>query len=497
MLVMQPEQEGGPAAAAEAAAGAGDAGAAFSSFGPQLLAALLQLLQAEGLPAMGLWLAGWLLHQLLPAAEAPAVGGSSGGGIVPQRPAVPPNEPGEDAAGSSSRQSLASSRSSSLSSSCSSSSSDLSGDDDGSMVDTCGYTSRASSMSAAAASLDGAAPPPYVHVQQAASLLSPQQQQLVQAAVDAARADFARQLSGMWCEAVFPMLSSEWPSAREMMQRPVLRAGSEALLSGTAVWPLLVGLQQQQAAQQQQAPAAAARGAAMDALSTSARAGLGCYLAVQRVVALTQLQEVSKAGRMQQLAAAWPYSHSRRCVTARVAACAGRSQRCTARPWPASCSALAKLPMPVCRAARACACCAACCAATAAVVRCHRARAAGADHQRRRAEADGRAGRLSGRPATRLRAAMRRFICAGPGAPCLLCRCGRSGAGAALLPAQQAAPSACLLTLPRCPALPCRCRSCRAVAPAAGGRPGRRQHGGTAPCRQGVPAVLAACRCPR
>jgi hypothetical protein len=88
----------------------------------------------------------------------------------------------------------------------------------------------------------------------------------------------------MWCEAVFPMLAQEWPVSREVLQRPVLRAGSDALLSGTTVWPLLQALQ---------AAAASGGGAAADALSVSGKAALACYLAVQRVVAVTQLQEVS------------------------------------------------------------------------------------------------------------------------------------------------------------------------------------------------------------
>jgi hypothetical protein len=50
------------------------------------------------------------------------------------------------------------------------------------------------------------------------------------------------------------------------------------------VWPLLQALQ---------AAAASGGGAAADALSVSGKAALACYLAVQRVVALTQLQEVS------------------------------------------------------------------------------------------------------------------------------------------------------------------------------------------------------------
>lgn len=135
-------------------------------------------------------------------------------------------------------------------------------------------------------------------------MLSYQQQQQLQAAVDAAQAEFRQQLCGMWCEAVFPMLAQEWAVSREMLQRPVLRAGSDALLSGTAVWPLLQGLQAAAA------PGTGGGGAAFDALSVSGQAALACYLAVQRVVALVQLQEVSAVGFRRNANAALLWLHA-------------------------------------------------------------------------------------------------------------------------------------------------------------------------------------------
>eukprot|EP00775_Hariotina_reticulata_P010403 gene10403-10561_t len=138
----------------------------------------------------------------------------------------------------------------------------------------------------------------YVAPDQAVSVLSSDQQQLVQAALAAAQHAFSAHLVGMWCEAVFPMVTMEWQTAREQIQRPVLRAGGDALLTGPAVWPLLAGLQQQQGLGMASTAAGSAAGSktAWDALSVSARAGLECYMAVQRVVALTQLQELLLSG---------------------------------------------------------------------------------------------------------------------------------------------------------------------------------------------------------
>jgi hypothetical protein len=324
--------EGPPGDAAAAAASS-----AFSALGPQLLAALLQLLQQPGLPAQGLRLLGWLLHQLLPVAPLPdspvaaAAAGTSATGAAAaasaigaaanhsssHMPAVVEGTAAERAAAAASekqqqqqQQDLPRQHSASSSTAEDVSSEGSSAlEADSASVDE-GTASRTSSMiSGANVSTEcesfGDVPPPVSSLAQSASfrsavgqehhgaLLNPQQQQLLQAAVDAARREFQQQLRSMWCEAVFPMLAQEWPVSREMLQRPVLRAGSDALLSGTTVWPLLQGLQAAAAAASGAAGAAAA--AADAQLSVSGRAALACYLAVQRVVALTQLQEVSHA----------------------------------------------------------------------------------------------------------------------------------------------------------------------------------------------------------
>jgi hypothetical protein len=295
------------------------ASSAFSALGPQLLAALLQLLQQPELPAQGLRLLGWLLHQLLPVAPvadspveagAPAVAAAAAGssGLVattnnsishPLAAAVEGNDADVASAVATEQQQLARQHSTS------SSAADSSGEDSSALADDSasideGTASRTSSMiSGAGISTECDSPTPRPPVSSLApsasfrsgvgqelrgALLTSQQQQQLQAAVDAARGEFRQQLHGMWCEAVFPMLAQEWPVSREVLQRPVLRAGSDALLSGTTVWPLLQALQ---------AAAASGGGAAADALSVSGKAALACYLAVQRVVALTQLQEVS------------------------------------------------------------------------------------------------------------------------------------------------------------------------------------------------------------
>jgi hypothetical protein len=314
--------EGPPGDAAAAAASN-----AFSALGPQLLAALLQLLQQPGLPAQGLRLLGWLLHQLLPVAPLPdspvaaaavgthaAAAGGSGQGVaghhsISHMPITAEDSETEGAAAAAIEQQQQQQRGLPRQHSASSSADDSGSEDssalaaDSASLDE-GTASRTSSMiSGADISTEceslGDLPPPVSSLAPSASfrsvvgqdqrgaLLAPQQQQLLQAAVDAACGEFRQQLRSMWCEAVFPMLAQEWPVSREMLQRPVLRAGSDALLSGTTVWPLLQGLQAAAAA-----AGGAGAGAAADALSVSGKAALACYLAVQRVVALTQLQEV-------------------------------------------------------------------------------------------------------------------------------------------------------------------------------------------------------------
>lgn len=195
--------------------------------GEVFTAALLRLLSMPTLPCSGLWLVGWILYQLLPAephdssTAAPGTSSSS--------------HSKEDVAG--------------LGRLHSQSSSGLGGND----------------------------------VIRTASCSNVAWEEKLHTAVESARQAFINELGGMWCEAVFPMLTLEWPSAREMLLRPVLRASSEALLSGPHAYPLL------------QTRSLNGTGQVTDStgLSQSARSALRSYYCVQRLVASLQLQEVS------------------------------------------------------------------------------------------------------------------------------------------------------------------------------------------------------------
>jgi len=279
----------------------------FASFGPQLLSALMPLLQLPSLPPMGLWLVGWLLHQLLPvsavtgaAATAHSASPAAAAGAAGQHHTGSLQGAADDASDAG-RSSAGISRSHSSSSASGGGSRHLRGSSTGG-ADQPELQQQASGTSEAAeqhgAGLSSAPPLSTVRAvsvqsslgfEPRASVLSGQQQLLLQEALDAAHTGFAQQVSSMWCEAVFPLLALEWPAAREMLLRPVLRAGSTDLLSGTAVWPVLQSLQQQQRQPQQR------QGGLVDGQSVSAQAALDCYLAVQRVVALAQIQEVSSS----------------------------------------------------------------------------------------------------------------------------------------------------------------------------------------------------------
>ncbi|GBF91765.1 hypothetical protein Rsub_04069 [Raphidocelis subcapitata] len=250
----------------------GDAGVRLAAVGGELTAALVRLLAHPALPALGLWLAGWLLFQLLPATPV----------------AVPSQQQQQlEAAGPST--------------------------DDGSAADASGSDEEeeeeeeADDDASAAPSEDAAAPraqsrvlprsvlPPQPSVSSVLSyggagaspaVLTSEQHAAVEAALLEARAGLRGRVGGLWCEALGPMVALEWPSARDALQRPLLRASSEALLSGPhATGPA--------------AAAAAGRGGGGgkgDGLSQSARSALEAYLAVQRVVALLQLRELLTTG---------------------------------------------------------------------------------------------------------------------------------------------------------------------------------------------------------
>ncbi|KAF8073073.1 ema [Scenedesmus sp. PABB004] len=309
------EQQAETAAAAPGVSAA-VASSAFGAFGPQLLDALLRLLQLPELPPQGLRLLGWLLHQLLPPAPPAAdeLDDAADAGVPPpqqqvkqaqgqqaqeqqQQPASPPRhrrgassssmlphplaEPvGELSDGSSSPTSAGAGGASSSSLSRAAS-------DDDSLADSSVAAPPVSTTAPSLRSFMGGAEAP------GGCVLSADQAAAVAAAVASAAAAFSHQLGSMWCEAVFPLLAAEWAACREALQRPVLRAGADALLSGTAAWPLLLGLQAQAAAGES---GGGAPPAGLEALSVSGRAALGCFLAVQRVVALTQLRELLASG---------------------------------------------------------------------------------------------------------------------------------------------------------------------------------------------------------
>lgn len=291
------------------------AGAAFATFGTQLLEVLMALLEAPaGLPPMALRLLAWLLHQLLPPVLPPlavpppnSAGGTDGAAIgapscagsndcqaepdatTSTTPAPGSMENADDAGDVSS--SLPRSRTS-----CSSTSADgggAMGDDTGARGSggggpSCGASSGSAVTSQSSCRSPSGSGAPETDTSWALGLmqqasgaqLNKVQHNVLQRAVASAGADFKAQLQGMWCDAAFPLLVAEWPLSREALLRPVLRASADALLSGSASWQLLRGLLQHSSSNNN------------EDLSESGQAALECYAATQRLVALAQMQQV-------------------------------------------------------------------------------------------------------------------------------------------------------------------------------------------------------------
>jgi hypothetical protein len=301
-LQQQQQQQHGSSTDAAAAA---DTDASFSGFGLQLLSCLMPLLQLQAVPPLGLWLLGWLLHQLLPVSAVTGAVTADGGSPAAAAAAAGRHRLSNSLGGCTDsfndlrlQLTTSSSRAHSRSSSVSSSVDEARRGGRGPSSSTGGLDLQQHGSSTTEAGLEAAGPPPLsttraISVQSSlgfeprASVLDATQQQQLQAALSAAHAAFTQQLGSMWCEAVFPLLAVEWPAARDMLLRPVLRASSADLLSGLGAWPVLRVLQQQRQQQQQQ-------GSRSEGHSASAQAALECYLAVQRVVALTQIQEVGR-----------------------------------------------------------------------------------------------------------------------------------------------------------------------------------------------------------
>jgi hypothetical protein len=221
--------------------------AEFVSMGPQVVSSLLCVLQQPGAPLAALCLAGWLLHQLLPAAEEQA-GPEGGSGALRT-----------SSSGSSSTLDAASS----------------------------GNSKQKGGLAAAAAAA--------ASVRRTWRALEQQLQQEVATQMASVRGAFQLQLGGMWCDALVPLVTREWGPAREQLLRPVLRASSEALLSGPSVHQLLAssGLAGGGGGG---SGSGSGSGSGGGSLSVSAVAAVEGYAVVQRWVALEQLQQVRGGG---------------------------------------------------------------------------------------------------------------------------------------------------------------------------------------------------------
>jgi hypothetical protein len=256
------------------------AAAGLMPFGEELTDALVALLSQPTLPSQGLWLTGWLLFQLLPV-DAEAAAAAAAAQAVPLQHAATPS---------------ASSRGASEGSESAEEEEEEASADPGSTPPSvsgtsAGGTSTAAGSAAAAAAVAAARPvaavPSYSSLAPCPAAASPAQLEALGAALEAAQVELREHVTGIWCEALGPMVALEWPTAREGLQRPMLRASSEALLSGPHACAPAAAVY----------TAAGGGGAKDDGLSQSARAALAAYLVVHRVVGLLQLKEVGLGDR--------------------------------------------------------------------------------------------------------------------------------------------------------------------------------------------------------
>jgi hypothetical protein len=267
--------------------------------------ALFHLLSLQMFPAGGMRLLAWQMHQLLPQGMQAVASASALAGPQAGKPASSSPGPGEQrsaaatatagtaadaaAAGRSGTPPIpAAAGSRSASPGPSGSTAPMPASIPATMLPTAHLTTMLPSsvlphMDATAAlpqNLHNSQPvlQPAPHLQ-----LSPQQHHQLQTALSAAQTALLEELSSMWCEAVFPIMSNEWPTAREATLRPVLRASSDALLSGPSLYPLCK-------------PRPVNGSQREVTLSTSAQAALRTLYAVQRAVALLQMKEVRGGG---------------------------------------------------------------------------------------------------------------------------------------------------------------------------------------------------------
>jgi hypothetical protein len=263
----------------------------------EVVDALFQLLSLHMFPAAGLWLLGWQLHQLLPLAAAAPCAESPAAAAAAAYSSQPLQLLGSEASGSPNAAASAAEAEQAADwvSPRSGAASPEGRGGPGGEAASAGMPSSVPAVALHTARittlLPAAVAPAPASVGSAAaasqpilppsSQLTAHQQQRLQTALSAAQTALLEELSGMWCEAVFPIISNEWPAAREGTLRPVLRASSDTLLGGPALYPLCMPC-----------PLGAAAAQAEPPLSSSARAALRVLYAVQRAVALLQLKEV-------------------------------------------------------------------------------------------------------------------------------------------------------------------------------------------------------------
>ena len=311
-------------------------GGVLQLLGPALVQALGRVLQQQqGMPPIGLWLAGWLLYQLLPATlPPPAAGGAvasdaavvsitaQSGELSLQQQQQQQLETGLYGSsseglgnrlvgamdGDDSTTAAAAAAAEVWGGAVGSSSLAARGLADGRTLTATSDSSAVSGftdyVSCAGNSFLGTPLPSVTSVGMAGgssgSSLPAELQELMQQQVQQVQQQFCRALGGMWCEALVPMVAMEWPAAREMLLRPVLRASTEALLSGSYAHPLLQqggggggGVGGGGSVRDSPSPVL---GFVREGLSVSAKEAVASYSCVQRVVALQQIEEVGGVG---------------------------------------------------------------------------------------------------------------------------------------------------------------------------------------------------------
>lgn len=118
------------------------------------------------------------------------------------------------------------------------------------------------------------------------AVLTEDQLNILQAALETTQVALLEELNGMWCEAIFPLIAAEWTQAREGLLHPRLKASAEGLVAGVHTCPI----------NQSFGTASMSSRRLEEGLSQSARSAVRQVHAVQRLVALAQLQELLTVG---------------------------------------------------------------------------------------------------------------------------------------------------------------------------------------------------------